>query len=44
MPDDLWRRLGEAAEAAGTDRASVVRALIRWYLKDAGAKLPERPS
>lgn len=43
MPDETWRRLGEAAKAADTDRATVVRALIAWYLRDPGAKLPPRP-
>lgn len=41
LPEALWRRLGEAAEAAGTNRAEVIRALIRWYVRD--GKLPPRP-
>jgi hypothetical protein len=43
MPDDLWERLGEVAAAAGTDRNAVIRALIRWYVREADAKLPPRP-
>jgi metal-responsive CopG/Arc/MetJ family transcriptional regulator len=43
MPDELWQRLGEVAQAAGTDRANVIRALIRWYIREPGAKLPNRP-
>jgi hypothetical protein len=43
MPEDLWRRLGEVATEAGTDRASVIRALVRWYVREPSAKLPDRP-
>jgi len=39
----LLAKLAAAAEAAGMDRASLLRALIRWYLKEPGATLPERP-
>lgn len=43
IPDELWQRLGEVTEAAGTDRNTVIRALIRWYVREAGAGLPPRP-
>lgn len=43
MPDALWERFGEAAQAAGTDRNAVVRELIRWYVRESGAELPRRP-
>jgi hypothetical protein len=39
----LMAKLTDAAQAAGVDRASLVRALIRWYLREPGASLPERP-
>lgn len=42
MPDELWQRLGEVAQAAGTDRATVIRDFIRWYVREPGAKLPTR--
>ena len=38
----LWERFGEATAAAGTDRSTVVREFIRWYLRIPDAKLPER--
>ena len=44
MPDELWRRLGEVAKESGTDRATVIRALVRWYIREDGAKLPDRPT
>lgn len=38
---DEW---DELAEAAGKHkRASVIKQLVRWYLRYPGAKLPERP-
>ena len=39
----LWDDLGKRAAAAGTDRATVLRELIRWYLRLPDAELPERP-
>jgi len=39
----LWDDLGKRAAAAGTDRATVLRELIRWYLRMPDAELPERP-
>jgi hypothetical protein len=41
--DELWHRFGEAARAAGTDRSSVLREFIRWYVRDPDAKPPKRP-
>lgn len=43
LPEPLWEVFGEAAERAGTDRSALLRELIRWYTRQAGAKLPERP-
>lgn len=43
VPETLWQQLGEATSAAGTDRAALIRAFIRWYLRESGAKLPDRP-
>lgn len=38
---DEW---DELAKAAGKHkRASVIKQLVRWYLRYPGAKLPERP-
>jgi len=38
---DLWTRAGEAAESAGTDRATVIKEFLRWYVGEPGAKIPE---
>lgn len=43
LDDDLWTRLGAAAQAAGTDRSAIIRALVAWYLREPGAKAPARP-
>ncbi len=36
VPEDLWEDLDRAARAAGTDRATVVRQLIAWYVHRPG--------
>lgn len=43
MSQEKWDRLGEAADAAGSDRSTVLRQLADWYLRERGAILPERP-
>jgi hypothetical protein len=43
VPDVLWDRFGELAAVAGTDRAALIRRLIAWYVREPGAKLPDRP-
>jgi metal-responsive CopG/Arc/MetJ family transcriptional regulator len=43
MHPDLWQRLGEVAEQAGTDRSTVIRDLVRWYVRDPDATPPKRP-
>ena len=40
---DLWDAFG-AALPSGVDRSTALRAFMRWYLREPGAKLPERPS
>jgi hypothetical protein len=44
VSDEDWTDLGDTASAAGADRAKVINAFIRWYLRRPGAKLPERPA
>ncbi len=39
----LWAKLGPAALSNGHDRSSVIRQLVRWYLSEPGAQLPQRP-
>lgn len=44
MSDQLWEALGEAiAHTPETNRSQVIRELVRWYVGEPGAKLPERP-
>ncbi|WP_435589826.1 hypothetical protein [Micromonospora aurantiaca (nom. illeg.)] len=43
VPENLWTAFGEATEAAGTDRSAVLREFIRWYVREHGAKTPQRP-
>ncbi len=43
IEDDDWRDLGMATAGQGLDRAKVINALVRWYLRRPGAKLPPRP-
>lgn len=45
--DDLWERFGDAVERgpdAEADMSKVLRAFVRWYVGEPGAKLPERPA
>lgn len=44
LPPELWERVGRAASAAGTDRGSLIRALLRWWLREPGATIPPRPA
>lgn len=41
IADALWDRLGRLAGDRG--RSEAIRALVAWYLREPGAKLPERP-
>jgi len=38
-----WLDFDAAAKSQGSERASVIRDLIAWYLREPGAKLPARP-
>lgn len=40
---DHWYDFDAAAKAMDTERAAVIRDLIDWYLREPGAKLPDRP-
>lgn len=44
IDDADWDDAGAATAAMGTDRAKVVNAFLRWYLRRPGAKLPARPA
>ena len=43
VSDDDWSDLESDAASKGLDRAKVLTALMRWYLRRPGAELPERP-
>ena len=38
-----WDDLQIAAKASGSDRATILRAFIKWYIRRPGARLPQRP-
>jgi hypothetical protein len=40
---DQWYAFEAATKAQDTDRATVLREFIDWYLQEPGAQLPERP-
>lgn len=45
--DDLWERFGNAVESSPdpeADMSKVLRAFVRWYVHESGAKIPDRPS
>lgn len=45
--DDLWKRFGDAVEASDdpeADMSKVLRQFVRWYVHEAGAKQPDRPT
>jgi hypothetical protein len=43
LAEAMWAKFGEAAARAGTDRGSILREFIRWYVGEPGAKMPRRP-
>lgn len=40
VDEDLWGRFGAIAEP---DRSTVLRDFIAWYVRESGAKMPQRP-
>lgn len=41
-PED-WDELQVAAKAVGSNRATVLRQFIKWYIRRPGARMPQRP-
>lgn len=41
---DQWYDFDAAAKAQDTDRATLIREFIDWYLREPGARMPERPA
>jgi metal-responsive CopG/Arc/MetJ family transcriptional regulator len=39
LPKRFWDRLGRLTR----NRSEVIRVLVAWYLREPGARLPERP-
>lgn len=39
----VWVKLGHAAKAAGTNRSQLLGEFARWYVRERGARMPERP-
>lgn len=44
VSDDDWDDLEAATSTVDSDRGTVIKQFIRWYLRRPGAKLPERPA
>lgn len=42
--DEDWTDLETATGALDSDRATVIKQFIRWYLRRPGATLPDRPA
>lgn len=38
-----WGPFGSNAKRAGSDRTTVLRQFMRWYNREPGAELPQRP-
>lgn len=43
IDESLWIAFGESAGATGSDRSTVLREFVRWYVREHGAKMPRRP-
>ncbi len=43
VDDELWAAF-TAALPEGSDRSETLRAFMRWYTRERGARLPERPA
>lgn len=43
VSNEDWADLLTAARRLGSDRGTVIKQFIRWYLRRPGAELPERP-
>ena len=43
VSDEDWGDLAAATDVSGSDRGTVIKQFIRWYLRRPGAQLPARP-
>lgn len=39
----MWERFGAAVEKLGVDRSAYLREVMRWVVREPGAKQPKRP-
>jgi len=44
MDDLTWEIFGDVARDAGTDRATLLRQFVLWYIRARGATMPPRPA
>lgn len=44
VSDEDWTDLEAAAKARDSDRGTVIKEFIWWYLRRPGAKMPQRPA
>ncbi|MBV8932047.1 MAG: hypothetical protein JOZ47_14020 [Kutzneria sp.] len=44
VPDHRWIAAGHASTSVGKNRSEIINALLAWYLREPGAKLPKRPT
>jgi hypothetical protein len=40
VDEELWEEFGDLALP---DRSAVIRQFMRWYVRERGARLPDRP-
>lgn len=43
VDDHTWKTAEVVTTEAGTDRATIIREFLKWYIREPGARLPERP-
>lgn len=43
ISDEDWSDFDVAAKSLGSDRGTVIKEFIRWYLRRPKAKMPQRP-
>lgn len=44
LDDDLWQHVEAWAQEIGSDKTAVIRDLLRYWLREPGAKRPQRPA
>jgi hypothetical protein len=44
IEDEPWERFGDVAKSLGMSRSGLMKALVLWYIRWPGAKIPPRPA